>query len=155
MFTYERYAVIQPGITEEGITVNGEEKALNYLDLITEEEYLDVLESLPKENQQLDDEDPQKFIAKMGGDAVRDLLNRINLDKTAGNLRHKAATETSQQRKAEALKRLSVVEAFRSGNLRKENRPEWMIVEYLPVVPPGVETIGAIGWWTLCKFRFE
>jgi DNA-directed RNA polymerase subunit beta' len=97
---------------------------------------LDVLDALPRDNQLLDDNDPNKFIAKMGGDAVKDLLARTKLDKLAGELRHKAATETSQQRKAEALKRLSVVEAFREGNLTKENRPEWMVIDYLPVIPP-------------------
>ncbi len=125
---YERYVVIQPGIKAEDGTA--------YLDLLTEEEYLDILESLPKENQLLPDTDENKFIAKMGADATKDLLSRINLDDLSFNLRHQAATETSQQRKAEALKRLSVVEAFRDGNSRKENLPEWMVVEYLPVTPP-------------------
>ncbi len=133
---YERYAVIQAGIAENGVILNGEERSIQYLDLLTEEEYLDILETLPKENQLLEDDDPNKFIAKMGGDAVRELLARIDLNKLAGFLRNKAATETSKQRKSEALKRLSVVEAFRDGNLRKENRPEWMVVEYLPVIPP-------------------
>jgi DNA-directed RNA polymerase subunit beta' len=133
---YERYVVIQAGITGDGIALNGDNKSLKYLDLLTEEEYLDVLDALPRENQLLDDHDPNKFIAKMGGDAVKDLLARTKLDKLAGELRHKAATETSQQRKAEALKRLSVVESFREGNLTKENRPEWMVIDYLPVIPP-------------------
>lgn len=133
---YERYVVIQAGIAAEGVAVNGENKNLKYLDLLTEEEYLDIVDALPKENQMLDDSDPNKFIAKMGGDAVKDLLSRTKLDKMAGELRHKAATETSQQRKSEALKRLSVVESFREGNLVKENRPEWMVIDYLPVIPP-------------------
>jgi len=133
---YERYAVIQPGITEDGVTVNGEKKTTKYLDLITEEEYLDILDALPKDNQLLSDDDPNKFIAKMGGEALRDLLSRIELTKLSAELRHKASNETSQQRKSEALKRLSVVEAFREANEHVENRPEWMIVQYLPVVPP-------------------
>ena len=125
---YERYVVIQSGVKEpEGI---------ENLQLLSEEEYLDILDSLPKENQQLDDSDPNKFIAKMGAEAVEDLLSRLKLDELSYYLRHKAATETSQQRKAEALKRLSVVEAFRDGNTRIENKPEWMVVKYLPVIPP-------------------
>ena len=106
------------------------------LDLLTEEEYLDILEKLPKDNQHLDDTDPRKFIAKMGADAVKDLLARINLDELSYSLRHQAANETSQQRKAEALKRLGVVESFREANAKIENKPEWMVVQYLPVVPP-------------------
>ncbi|MCB0508666.1 MAG: DNA-directed RNA polymerase subunit beta' [Chitinophagales bacterium] len=133
---YERFVVIQAGITEDGVNVNGENKTTSYLNLLTEEEYLDILDALPKENQLLPDDDPKKFIAKMGGEAVRDLLARIDLDKLSGELRHKAANETSQQRKSEALKRLSVVEAFREANTHVENRPEWMVVQFLPVVPP-------------------
>ncbi len=133
---YERYVVVQAGVTEDGVTVNGEKKTSKYLDLITEEEYLDILDALPKDNQSLPDEDPNKFIAKMGGEAVRDLLSRIDLKKLSAELRHKASNESSQQRKSEALKRLSVVEAFREANEHIENRPEWMVVQYLPVVPP-------------------
>ncbi len=133
---YERYVVIQPGIVADGVTINGEKKTYKYLDLITEEEYLDVLDALPKENQSLHDDDPNKFISKMGGEAVRDLLARIDLKKLSGELRHKASNETSQQRKSEALKRLSVVESFREANEHIENRPEWMVVQYLPVIPP-------------------
>ena len=124
---YERYVVINTGILED---------KTNYLDLLTEEEYLDFLEMLPRENQLLEDDDPDKFIAKMGAEAVRELLKRVELDTLAYNLRRQADTETSQQRKAEALKRLNVVEAFRDSNSRMENKPEWMIVEYLPVIPP-------------------
>ncbi|MEL7118411.1 MAG: DNA-directed RNA polymerase subunit beta' [Bacteroidota bacterium] len=125
---YERYAVIQPGVKEaEGISK---------MDLLTEEEYLDILETLPPENQNLEDDDPNKFIAKMGADAVRDLLMRLDLDQLSYDLRHQAAHETSQQRKSEALKRLRVVEAFRDGLTRMENRPEWAVIQYLPVVPP-------------------
>ena len=125
---YERYVVIQPGVLEESGTAK--------MDLLTEEEYLDILENLPKDNQLLEDDDPQKFIAKMGAEAVRDLLARLELDSLSYNLRHQAATETSQQRKSEALKRLRVVEAFRDGQTRIENRPEWAVIQYLPVVPP-------------------
>jgi DNA-directed RNA polymerase subunit beta' len=125
---YERYVVIQPGIRAE--------KGQNVADLLTEEEYLDILETLPKENQYLPDDDPQKFIAKMGAEAVHDLLARIDLDQLSFDLRNAAATETSQQRKADALKRLSVVEAFRDANTRITNRPEWMVMQYIPVIPP-------------------
>jgi len=125
---YERYVVIQAGAAEE--------MDMNHMDLITEEEYLEVLSKLPKENQQLDNSDPNKFIAMMGAEGIRELLSRIDLDELSYFLRHKAATETSQQRKAEALKRLKIVEAFRDANKRIENKPEWMIIEYLPVIPP-------------------
>jgi DNA-directed RNA polymerase subunit beta' len=133
---YERYVVIQAGVTENGVNINGETVTRKYLDLITEEEYLDILDALPQGNQHLDDSDPNKFIAKMGGEAVRDLLARLELDRLAADLRHKASNETSQQRKSEALKRLSVVESFRDANTHTENRPEWMVVQYLPVIPP-------------------
>src|SRR5690242_5117739 len=124
---YERYVVVQPGICGD---------RLNRLDLLTEEEYLDILDTLPKDNQLLPDEDPNKFIAKMGAESVHMLLERTNLDDLSYALRNQAATETSQQRKAEALKRLSVVEAFREANTHIENRPEWMVMQYIPVVPP-------------------
>ncbi len=123
---YERYVVIQGGVKEN----------LNPGDLLTEEEYLDILEALPKDNQYLPDEDPQKFIAKMGAEAVHDLLARIDLDGLSFSLRNAAATETSQQRKADALKRLSVVEAFRDAKTRIVNQPEWMVMQYIPVIPP-------------------
>lgn len=125
---YERYVVIQPGVKEEEGSAN--------MDLLTEEEYLEILDTLPADNQTLSDEDPNKFIAKMGAEAVRDLLMRLDLDQLSFALRHQAANETSQQRKSEALKRLRVVEAFRDGLSRIENRPEWTIIQYLPVVPP-------------------
>ncbi|MEA3316590.1 MAG: DNA-directed RNA polymerase subunit beta', partial [Bacteroidota bacterium] len=123
---YERYVVINPGIKAEA--------GVKYLDFLTEEEYLDILETLPKENQHLDDDDPNKFIASMGADALYRLLERIELDELSYYLRHKANTETSQQRKNEALKRLQVVEAFRAS--KDINRPEWMIVKVVPVIPP-------------------
>ncbi|MFZ5552539.1 MAG: DNA-directed RNA polymerase subunit beta' [Bacteroidota bacterium] len=128
---YERYVVVQAGIA-----TNAEGAPLNYLDYLTEEEYLDILDKLPKENQYLDDSDPNKFIAKMGADALQDLLRRIKLDELSYDLRHKANTETSQQRKSEALKRLQVVEAFRDSNERIVNKPEWMIIKVVPVIPP-------------------
>src|SRR5664280_1952236 len=106
------------------------------MDFLTEEEYLDILESLPKDNQGLDDSDPNKFMAKMGAEALYDLLQRLDLDKMSYDLRHKASNETSQQRKADALKRLQVFEAFREANRRIENRQEWMIVKVVPVIPP-------------------
>ncbi|WP_339868675.1 DNA-directed RNA polymerase subunit beta' [uncultured Algoriphagus sp.] len=125
---YERYAVVQAGIkAEEGV---------QYLDFLTEDEYLDIMDKLPKENHMLDDEDPNKFIAKMGAEALEMLLARIDLDDLSYALRHQAATDTSQQRKAEALKRLKVVEAFRDARTRIENRPEWMVVRMVPVIPP-------------------
>ncbi|MCR6720937.1 MAG: DNA-directed RNA polymerase subunit beta' [Chitinophagaceae bacterium] len=125
---YERFVVIQPGIRAD--------KGQNPGDLLTEEEYLDILDTLPKDNQYLPDDDPNKFIAKMGAEAVHDMLQRIDLDQLSFDLRNAAATETSQQRKADALKRLSVVEAFRDANTRITNRPEWMVMQYIPVIPP-------------------
>ena len=125
---YERYVVIQSGVLEED--------GINNMDFLTEDEYLDILDKLPRENQMLDDDDPKKFIAKMGAEALEMLLSRIDLDDLSYSLRHQAATDTSQQRKAEALKRLKVVEALRDARTRIENRPEWMIVRMVPVIPP-------------------
>ncbi|MFT3749191.1 MAG: DNA-directed RNA polymerase subunit beta' [Agriterribacter sp.] len=125
---YERYVVIQAGVRED--------RNLKMGDLLTEEEYLEILENLPKDNQYLPDDDPQKFIAKMGAEAIQGMLARIDLDQLSYDLRNAAATETSQQRKADALKRLSVVESFRDANNRIENRPEWMVMQYIPVIPP-------------------
>ena len=122
---YEKYVVIQPGLKSD---------VLSTYDLLTEEEYLNVLETLPAENQYLDDSDPDKFIAKMGAEAVQDLLMRLDLDSLSYELRHRANTDGSQQRKTEALKRLQVVESFRSS--RDINRPEWMILNVIPVIPP-------------------
>ena len=129
---YERYAVIQPA----GV-INAEGEPVQFMDFLTEEEYLDILEKQPKESLYLDDSDPNKFIAKMGAEALYELLKGLDLDELSYNLRHQANTETSQQRKAEALKRLQVVEGMRKstqGNV--ENRPEWMIVKVVPVIPP-------------------
>ncbi|HHX32116.1 MAG TPA: DNA-directed RNA polymerase subunit beta' [Bacteroidales bacterium] len=127
---YERYVVIQAGILEDQVA----EK-----DLLTEDEYLELLDTLPKDNQMLEDSDPNKFIARMGAEALLDLLQRINLDKLANYLRHKADTETSQQRKNEALKQLQVVEAFRTS--KNINKPEWMIMKVIPVIPPDLRPL--------------
>jgi DNA-directed RNA polymerase subunit beta' len=123
---YERYVVINPGIKQKD--------GVNYLDFLSEEEYLEIIESLPKENQYLDNDHPDKFIADMGAEALYQLLSRLNLDDLSYDLRHKASNETSQQRKSEALKRLQVVEAFRAS--KGVNKPEWMIVKVVPVIPP-------------------
>ncbi len=128
---YERYVVVQAGLAK-----NAEGEPLNYMDFLTEDEYLDALEQLQPDNRYLDDEDPNKFIAKMGAEALVELLRRLDLDQLSFDLRHKANTETSQQRKAEALKRLQVIESFRDANSRIENKPEWMIVKVIPVIPP-------------------
>lgn len=123
---YERYVVVQPGIKEaDGITT---------YDLLTEDEYLNILETLPKDNQYLDDTDPNKFIAMMGAEAIHALLGRLDLDTLSYDLRHRASTDTSQQRKTEALKRLQVVESFRAS--KNVNKPEWMIMSVVPVIPP-------------------
>jgi DNA-directed RNA polymerase subunit beta' len=125
---YERYVVVNAGVkAADGV---------NYLDFLSEEEYLNILDTLPKDNQYLDDNDPNKFIAKMGAEALIALLGRVDLNSLSFDLRHKANVETSQQRKNEALKRLQVVESFRQANERIINRPEWMIVKIIPVIPP-------------------
>ncbi|MBR2497609.1 MAG: DNA-directed RNA polymerase subunit beta', partial [Parabacteroides sp.] len=121
---YERYVVIQPGCAEN----------VAELDLLSEEEYLQILDNLPRENQMLEDTDPNKFIAKIGAEAIYDLLARLDLDSLSYELRHRASTDGSQQRKNEALKRLQVVESFRSSKGR--NKPEWMIMKVIPVIPP-------------------
>jgi len=125
---YEKYVIVNPGIkAADGFKQN---------DFLTEEEYFQIMETLPRENQMLDDSDPNKFIAKMGGEALFDLLSKIDLDELSPALRNKANNETSQQRKTDILKRLQVVESFRDGNKRIENRPEWMIIKVVPVIPP-------------------
>jgi len=128
---YERYVVIQAGIAK-----NEEGESLQKLDFLTEEEYLNILDSLPQENQYLDDADPNKFIAKMGAECLIELLKRIDLNELSFDLRHKANNETSKQRKTEALKRLQVVESLRESNFNRENRAEWMIMKVIPVIPP-------------------
>ena len=128
---YERYVVVQPGVA-----LDAEENPYNKMDFLTEEEYLNVLEKLPPENQFLEDSDPDKFIAKMGAECLIELLSRIDLDELSYELRHKANNETSKQRKTESLKRLQVVESLREANINKENKPEWMILKAIPVIPP-------------------
>ena len=128
---YERYVVIQPGIAK-----GPEDQQLQMLDFLTEEEYLNIIDELPQENQYLDDSDPNKFIAKMGAECLIDLLSRLDLESLSYELRHKANTETSKQRKTEALKRLQVVESFREAQNNRENLPEWMIMKVVPVIPP-------------------
>ncbi|APW32650.1 DNA-directed RNA polymerase subunit beta' [Prevotella intermedia ATCC 25611 = DSM 20706] len=134
---YEKYVVVQPGVVEgmkhpdTGEDLNGSHK----LDLLSEDEYLDILDNrLPEGNEKLENSDPKKFIAKMGAEAIYDLLTNIDLDRLAGELRDRATTDSSQQRKAESLKRLQVVEAFRQSE--GINRPEWMIMKIVPVTPP-------------------
>ncbi len=124
---YEKYVIIQAGILENN-------ENITYGELLTEEEYLNLLDTLPRENQMLEDSDPNKFIAKMGGDAIYDLLGRLDLDELSYDLRNKASNDTSQQRKAEALKRLQIVESFRASKNR--NKPEWMVIKVVPVIPP-------------------
>jgi len=135
---YERYVVVQGGEADDLIRqkLNLKDSEKTQLQLLTEDEYLEILDSISKENQYLPDDDPNKFIAKMGADSLHALLSRIDLDQLSYDLRNAAANETSQQRKQEALKRLSVVEAFRDANTRVENRLEWMIMQYIPVIPP-------------------
>ena len=123
---YERYVVIQAGAAAE--------QGIEKLQTLAEKEYLDVLAALPKGNQQLDDSDPNKFIAQMGAEAIYTLLQQVDLDSMSYALRHKASTETSQQRKSEALKCLNVIEAFRASN--GVNKPEWMVLKVIPVIPP-------------------
>ena len=133
---YEKYVVIKPGAFEgrtdkDGLEMNGSHK----MDLLSEDEYLNILDTqLDPNNQLLPDDDPNKFIAKMGAEAVRDLLAGLDLDSISYELRDRANNDSSQQRKTEALKRLQVVEAFRSS--KDINRPEWMIMKILPVIPP-------------------
>lgn len=125
---FEKFVVIQSGLAEE--------LGIKKLDLLSEEEYFEVLEKLPKENNLLEDSDPNKFIAKMGAEAIQDIILQIDIDKESYELRHRANNETSQQRKQDILKRLHVFEAFRDSRKRIENRPEWMILKVIPVMPP-------------------
>ena len=133
---YEKYIVIQPGVmagrmdAEKAEELNGSHK----MDLLSEDEYLNIVDQLPEDNEYLEDTDPNKFIAKMGAEAIYDLLAGLDLDSLSYELRDRANTDSSQQRKTEALKRLQVVEAFRGS--RNVNRPEWMIMKIIPVTPP-------------------
>ena len=127
---YERYVVINPGAAE----ADGVQK----LDLLTEEEYFNILDKLP-DNHLLEDGDPNKFVAKMGAEALFELLQNIDLDSLSYQLRHQADSDGSQQRKTEALKRLQVVESFRAS--RGRNKPEWMILQVVPVIPPEIRPL--------------
>ena len=133
---YEKYVVIQPGVMEgktdaDGLEVNGSHK----LDLLTEDEYIDIIDNqISEENDRLDDSDPNKFIAKMGAEAIYELLQDVDLDNLSYELRDRANNDSSQQRKTEALKRLQVVEGFRAS--KGINKPEWMIMKIIPVTPP-------------------
>ncbi|MBM4167921.1 MAG: DNA-directed RNA polymerase subunit beta' [Ignavibacteria bacterium] len=122
---YESYVVINPGIT-----------GLQKQDLITEDQFLEILASLPDSNHDLEEDDPKKFVAKMGGEAVKDLLRRVNIEDLAGELRTAVKTETSVQKKNEALKRLRVIEAFRKSDQTQPNKPDWMVLGVIPVIPP-------------------
>jgi DNA-directed RNA polymerase subunit beta' len=129
---YERYVVIQTGsaLSIEGLTIKK-------MDFLSEDEYLDIIDNpLMKDNHHLDDADPNKFIAKMGAEAIHDLLKGLELEDLSYQLRDQAEHETSVQRKNEALKRLQVVEAMKDSQKRIDNRPEWMIVKVVPVIPP-------------------
>ena len=128
---YERYVVTNPGAAAEF--------GVSKLDLLSEEEYFDILDRLPAGNQQLEDGDPEKFVAKMGAEAIYDLLKDLDLDTLSYQLRHQADTDGSQQRKTEALKRLQVVESFRAS--RGKNKPEWMILQAVPVIPPDLRPL--------------
>ncbi len=134
---YERYVVIQGGALEgKEIPNDPENRKVGKLEFLTEDQYLDLLEQLPADNQYLKDDDPNKFIAKMGAEAIQDLLSKLDLEAEANRLRAEANEAKAQQRKQDLLKRLQVFEAFREANKHIENRPEWMIVEVVPVIPP-------------------
>ena len=132
---YERYVVIQPGAMAGRQNEDGDVLGSNVYDLLTEDEYNDILDNkISPDNYLLDDSDPNKFIAKMGAEAIYDLLARLDLDSLSYELRDRANSDSSQQRKNDALKRLQVVEAFRGS--KEINRPEWMIMKIIPVTPP-------------------
>jgi DNA-directed RNA polymerase subunit beta' len=122
---YESYVVINPGPT-----------GLSRLDLISEDQYFEVLNSLPQGNEKLDESDPKKFVAKIGGDAVKNILKHTEVEKLSKELRDQLKVETSQQKKADLLKRLRVLEAFKEEEGKVANRPEWMVLSYIPVIPP-------------------
>src|SRR5690554_3386448 len=125
---YENYVVIQAGAASS--------LGVEETQLLSEDEYFDILYQIREDNNRLDDEDPEKFIAKIGGEAVEMMLRRLDLPSLSQELRYQIKTETSQARKADALKRLAVVEGFRDANTRVENRPEWMVMRVIPVIPP-------------------
>jgi DNA-directed RNA polymerase subunit beta' len=122
---YESYLVLNPGPT-----------GLKRLDLISEEQYYEVMNSLPAGNEKLDDEDPKKFVARIGGDAIKEILKKTNIEQLSASLREQLATETSQQKKADILKRLRVIESFKEEDNKVPNKPEWMVLSYIPVIPP-------------------
>ncbi len=122
---YESYVVINPGPT-----------GLNRLDLVSEDQYFEVLNSLPQGNEKLEDEDPKKFVARIGGDAVKELLKKTNVEKLSKELRDQLQIETSQQKKQDLLKRLRVLESFKEEEGKPVNKPEWMVLNYIPVIPP-------------------
>lgn len=138
---YERYIVLNPGVMADK-NMSAPLEPLEKMDLLSEEEYIEVMNTLPKDNALLDNSDPNKFIAKIGAEAIYDLLAEIDIDKLSYELRHSASNENSQQRKNEALKRLNVVEAFRQS--KGKNRPEWMIVKIIPVIPPELRPLVAL-----------
>ncbi|HET6528785.1 MAG TPA: DNA-directed RNA polymerase subunit beta' [Balneolaceae bacterium] len=125
---YETYVITNAGVARD----LGYQKA----DLISEEEYYDILDQLPEDQWELDDDDEDKFVAKEGADAIEELLSTQNLDDLAYRLRYEARNETSQMRKKKKLKRLQVIESFRAANQHTENRPEWMVQRVIPVIPP-------------------
>ena len=127
---YESYAVIQPGST-----------GLNPKDLLTEEQYLDVLANLKPEERNMDDDDPRKFIALIGGEAVKELLSRVDADEEYYKLRLIAREDMSQAKKADVLKRLRILDAFRSSETKEPNRPEWMVLDIIPVIPPDLRPL--------------
>ncbi len=131
IISYVGYIVIQPGIKE-----TTDEDTLKKLDILTEKQYKEILQTQPKNNQQLSDKDPKKFIAKQGGEAIEMLLKRLDLDTLSASLRHQISNDRSQQRRKNALKRLKIVEAFRGAQKRMEMKPEWMVIRMLPVVSP-------------------
>lgn len=129
---YERYIVIQPGVLENEV---------KKMDFLNDEEYLNLVAKLPENNDLLPDNDPNKFIALMGAEAIQKLLAKVDLNSLAAQLRHSAANDNSQQRKTESLKRLRIVEAFRESNKRLKNNPEWMIIQMIPVIPPDLRPL--------------
>ena len=135
---YEKFVIIQPGVLE-GEVIETTGATVEAGELLTEDEYFALLDKLPADNQKLDDKDPQKFIAKMGAEAIYDMLVRLDLDTLSYELREKANSDSSQQRKNEALKRLQVVESFRASAQR--NRPEWMVIKTVPVTPPDLRPL--------------
>jgi DNA-directed RNA polymerase subunit beta' len=130
---YERYVVIQPGIKSSS--------GIEYMDFFTEEEYLNIMDTLPAENKLLDDSDQNKFIISTGAEAIKLLLQRLNLDALSVSLRNSIMNETSQQRKLDAIKKLKIVEAFRDSNKRISNKPEWMVMDVIPVIPPDLRPL--------------